>query len=312
MRAEALREFSTLETVIFNHNRRDICMDTIGLIGLGNMGLPVAKRLRDVGRELLAFDISDARLGQARDLGAGSARSAEEVARACNVVLLSLPTPAVVRTVVPQLVGTRDNLCVIDLSTNDPATARDMAEVLARAGGRYIDAPVSGGPSRATSGELSVMVGGDDDAVAAVRPLLAQIGKQVEHVGPPGCGCIAKLLNNYVALWNMAGVSQAFLAARSMGISPDRLYDVMNRSSGQSYSLSRNFPKIRNQDFAPNFSLDLAEKDLRLALDLMNQAGLKVFAEADLRGLFANSARAGGGRDVAAIYETLTAQGAPA
>lgn len=285
-------------------------METIGLIGLGNMGLPVAKRLRGVGRELLVFDTSDARLAQARELGATSARSAEEVARACDLVVLSLPTPTVVRAVVAQLAAAHDNFCVIDLSTNDPATAREMAALLARSGGRYLDAPVSGGPSRAATGELSMMVGGDEDAVATVRPLLAQIGKQVEHVGPPGCGCIAKLLNNYVALWNMVGVSQAFLAASAMGIPADRLYDVMNRSSGQSYSLARNFPKIRAQDFAPNFALDLAEKDLRLALDLMNQAGLKAFAEAELRALFETSAREGGSRDVAAIHQTLAAQGA--
>lgn len=285
-------------------------MDSIGLVGVGNMGLPVARRLRGLGHAILAFDTSDARLAQASELGVTAARSSDEVARSCEVVVLSLPTPAVVRRVVAQLVGgATDRFCVIDLSTNDPATAREMAELVARAGGRYIDAPVSGGPSRAETGELTLMVGGDDDAVAAVRPLLVQIGKQVEHVGPAGCGCIAKLLNNYVALWNMAGVSQAFLAAAALGISLDSLYDVMNRSSGQSYSLTRNFPKIRAQDFAPNFALDLAQKDLRLALDLMKQAGVNVFAEGELRGLFEASARTGGGRDVAAIYETLAAKG---
>jgi 3-hydroxyisobutyrate dehydrogenase len=288
-------------------------MDRIGLIGLGNMGLPVAKRLRGVGRELLAFDTSKERLAQAVELGAAAAASAADVAKACDVVVLSLPTPAIVRQVVPQLLGSpRDGFCVVDLSTNDPTTAREMAGLVAKAGGRYVDAPVSGGPTRAATGELSLMAGGDDDAVEAVRPLLAQIGKQVEHVGPAGCGCIAKLLNNYVALWNMAGVSQAFLAASAMGISLDRLYDVMNRSSGQSYSLSRNFPKIRSKDFSPNFALDLAEKDLRLAIELMHQAGLKTFAESELRGLFETSAREGGSRDVAAIYETLAAQGARA
>lgn len=282
----------------------------IGLIGLGNMGLPVAKRLRGVGREILAFDTSDARLAQASELGVTAARSPAEVAKACDVIVLSLPTPAVVRQVVPQLVeSARDGFCVVDLSTNDPATAREMAQLVAQAGGRYIDAPVSGGPARAATGELSVMVGGDDGAVAEMRPLLAEIGKQVEHVGPAGCGCIAKLLNNYVALWNMAGVSQAFLAASAMDISLDRLYDVMNRSSGQSYSLTRNFPKIRAKDFSPNFALDLAEKDLRLALDLMNQAGLKAFAEDELRALFESSSNAGAARDVAAIYETLAAKG---
>ena len=286
-------------------------MNRIGLIGVGNMGLPVAKRLRAVGRELLAFDTSKARLAAVAQLGASTASSVAEVAKECDVIVLSLPTPAVVRQVVPQLLGSaRDGFCVIDLSTNDPAAAREMSALVAGAGGRYIDAPVSGGPSRAATGELSLMAGGDDEAVAAVRPLLDEIGKQVEHVGPAGCGCIAKLLNNYVALWNMTGVSQAFLAASAMGISLDRLYEVMNRSSAQSYSLSRNFPKIRSQDFSPNFTLDLAEKDLRLAIELMNQTGLKTFAESELCGLFERSAREGGGRDVAAIYATLAAQGA--
>ncbi len=285
-------------------------MSAVGLIGLGNMGLPVAKRLLGQGRDMLAFDIAARQLASAVEIGAAAAQSVAAVARSCEVVILSLPTPTVVRAVVPQILASaRAGLCIVDLSTNDPATARDMAALTAAARCRYIDAPVSGGPSRAATGELTLMVGGDDDAVASVRPLLAQIGKQVEHVGPAGCGCIAKLLNNYVALWNMAGVSQAFLAASKMGISIDRLHDVMCRSSGQSYSLSRNFPKIRSQDFSANFSLSLAEKDLRLALDLMNAAGHKTFAEDQLRQLFERSAQAGGERDVAAIYQTLASQG---
>lgn len=286
-------------------------MPAVVLIGLGNMGLPVARRLRGVGREIVAFDTSEARLAQAVELGATAARSTAEAAAAGNLIVLSLPTPAAVRQVVPQVVqGARGRYRVVDLSTNDPTTAREMARLVADGGGRYIDAPVSGGPSRAATGELSVMAGGDEDAVADVKPLLSQIGKQVEHVGPPGCGCIAKLLNNYVALWNMAGASQALLAAEAVGISIDRLYDVMNRSSGQSYSLTRNFPKIRSKDFSPNFALDLAEKDLRLALELMNQAGPATFAERELRELFASSVRAGPARDVAAIYETLAGRGA--
>jgi 3-hydroxyisobutyrate dehydrogenase-like beta-hydroxyacid dehydrogenase len=285
-------------------------MSTIGLIGLGNMGLPVARRLRGLGRDIVAFDTSTERMAQAAQCGARSASSADEVAGSCEVIVLSLPKPAVVRTVVAQIApALRDGACVVDLSTNDPATSREMAALVAQHGGSYIDAPVSGGPSRAATGELTLMVGGADDAVARVRPVLAEIGKQVEHVGLAGCGCIAKLLNNYVALWNMAGVSQAFLAASSLDISLDRLYDVMNRSSAQSYSLARNFPKIRSGDFSPNFALDLAEKDLRLALELMHQAGSSTFAEDALRGLFESSARADPARDVAAIYQTLAEQG---
>ena len=112
-------------------------MNRIGLIGVGNMGLPVAKRLRAVGRELLAFDTSKARLAAVAQLGASTASSVAEVAKECDVIVLSLPTPAVVRQVVPQLLGSaRDGFCVIDLSTNDPATAREMAALVAGAGGR--------------------------------------------------------------------------------------------------------------------------------------------------------------------------------
>jgi len=286
-------------------------MPTIGMIGLGNMGLPIATRLRSLGHTLRAFDLSQDRMAQAVRAGVEPAGSNVQVAQSCDLIALSLPTPSVVRQVLSQVAtAVRPGTCFIDLSTNDPATAREMAQLVTKAGGHYIDAPVSGGPSRAATGELSVMAGAEDSAMAQARPLLQQIGKQVEHVGPPGCGCIAKLLNNYVALWNMVGVSQAFTAAQAVGISMDRLYEVMNRSSGQSYSLTRNFPKIRAQDFSPNFALDLAEKDLRLALELMNQAGLETFAQDELRGLFESSARAGPTRDVAAIYETLASRGA--
>ena len=285
---------------------------TLGLIGLGNMGLPVAARLVAQGRTVRVWDASPAQRDRAGARGSVAADSAMQVAKECAVIVLSLPTPSVVRTVMADLLEhIPTGRIVIDLSTNDPGTAQEMAAAAAAHGVAYIDSPVSGGPSRAATGELTLMVGGDEAAVQSVRPLLAQIGKQVEYVGPAGCGCIAKLLNNYVALWGMIGVSQAFLAASALNISTDRLYDVMSRSSGQSYSLSRNFPKIRSGDFSPNFSLTLAEKDLRLALQLMNDAGLTSFAEKDVRALFETSAHERGDKDVAAIYQTLAAMTTP-
>lgn len=289
-------------------------MDTValGLIGLGNMGLPVAARLASQGRQVLVYDANTAQRERAVDAGAMHAASAAQVAQECGVIVLSLPTPTVVRSVVTDLLRHASaGSVIVDLSTNDPGTAREMATAAAACGVAYIDSPVSGGPARAATGELTLMVGGDEPVVKSVWPILVAIGKQVEHVGPVGCGCIAKLLNNYVALWGMIGVSQAFLAASSMNISSDRLYEVMARSSGQSYALSRNFPKIRSGDFSPNFSLTLAEKDLRLALQLMNDAGLTSFAEEEVRALFETSAQQRGDKDVAAIYETLAARGAP-
>jgi 3-hydroxyisobutyrate dehydrogenase len=280
--------------------------DGLGLIGLGNMGLPVARRLIACGRAVLAFDACVEPLNRAIKAGAKGAMSIQQIGAECRIIVLSLPTPDAVRHVMAELLAYVAAGCVIiDLSTNDPHTAQAMSQAAAARAVAYIDAPVSGGPSRAVTGELTLMIGGDEAAVQSVWLVLSDIGKQVEHVGSAGCGCIAKLLNNYVALWGMVGVSQAFLAASKMAISPDRLYEVMNKSSAQSYSLNRNFPKIRKGDFSPNFSIALADKDLRLALNLMNDAGFTPFAEKELRSLFAMTACADPDKDVAAIYETL-------
>ncbi|MCE9661038.1 MAG: NAD(P)-dependent oxidoreductase [Burkholderiales bacterium] len=275
-------------------------------MGLGNMGNPVAARLIQCGHRLLAYDANAEQLNSASALGADLARSADEVAQGCQTILLSLPNPTVVREVVDGLIE-RGNpgLVIVDLSTNDPQTARDLDRSAVARNMSYIDAPVSGGPSRALTGELSVMVGGNEQAVEGIRGLLSDLGTQVEHVGPAGSGSIAKLLNNFVALWGMVGVSQAFLAAEALDVSLDRLYDVMSRSSGRSYSLDRNFPKIKNRDFSPKFTLTLAQKDLRLGLDLMRSVGLKAFAEADLRALFSVAAQGDAEMDVAVIHERL-------
>ena len=279
----------------------------VGLVGLGNMGAPVAQRLLKRGHEVIAFDLSAARLVEAKSHGAAVAADACDVARQCfGAVVLSLPNPKAVRSVVETLAenGVK-GLVIIDLSTNDPATAQQMSKLAAQHGMSYIDAPVSGGPSRALTGELTTMVGGEADAVNRVHSLLSDIAAQVEHVGPAGSGSIAKLLNNYVALWNMVGVSQAFLAASKMGIDLERLYQVMAKSSGRSYSLDRNYPKIRDGQFKPNFALALAEKDLTLALNLMKSTGFPVFAESSLRKLFDSSDANQGALDVAVIYERL-------
>lgn len=281
-----------------------------GLIGLGNMGAPVAQRLLQRGHAVLAFDTSAARLEEAKSHGARVAPDTGEVARQCGTVVLSLPNPKAVRSVTESIVenGSKGTV-IVDLSTNDPATAQQMSKLAAQRGMSYIDAPVSGGPSRALTGELTTMVGGDDAAVSQVKPLLSDIAAQVEHVGPAGSGSIAKLLNNYVALWGMVGVSQAFLSASKMDIDPERLYQVMAKSSGRSYSLDRNYPKIREGQFKPNFALALAHKDLSLALDLMKGTGLPVFAESLLRKLFDPSDPRQAALDVAVIYERLRDMG---
>jgi 3-hydroxyisobutyrate dehydrogenase-like beta-hydroxyacid dehydrogenase len=286
-----------------------MALGAVGFIGLGNMGEPMARRLLDCGNALVAFDIQADPLKRLAELGATTAASPGDVARGCAVVFMSLPEPQVVRRVGAELIEHgAAGLIIVDFSTNDPDTASYLHMEAQKRSIDYVDAPVSGGPSRAASGELTLMVGGAAGAVERVRPLLQNLGPQVQHVGPAGSGGVAKLLNNFVAIWGMVGVSQALVAASVLGISLDNLYEVMAKSSGRSYSLDRNFPKIRDEDYSPNFSLKLAAKDMRLALELMNSAGLSTFAGADLERLFNYAIERGDqDKDVAVLHNALSA-----
>ena len=279
----------------------------LGLIGIGNIGFAAASRLLSLGHTLAVYDTNRSAVERAIQLGATAAASPSDLARDCQIVLLSLPSPDVVAAVASEVVAHgQAGLVIVDLSTNDPQTARRIHEAARARSIAYVDAPVSGGPSRARTGELTIMAGGEEDAVDRVRPVLEALAKQVEYAGASGSGATAKLLNNFVAIWGMIGVSQAFLAASSLGVSQQRLYEIMAKSSGRSYSLDRNFPKIRDQNFAPDFSLDLAEKDMRLAVQLMNDAGFDAFAQGQIHTLFARTGEGdGGSKDIAAMYGTL-------
>ncbi len=280
----------------------------LGLIGAGNIGLAVAGRLVGLGHQLTVHDTNPAALERATALGAAAASLATLV-RDSRLVLLSLPTPGVAAAVGHEVIaGGQPGLVIVDLSTNDPQTARKLHAAAAARALAYIDAPVSGGPSRARTGELTMMVGGDAAVVERIRPMLTDIARQVEYAGESGSGATAKLLNNFVAIWGMIGVSQAFLAAAALGVSQQRMYEIMAKSSARSYALDRNFPKIRDENYKPDFSIDLGEKDMRLAVQLMHDAGYDAFAQDQIRALFTRAGEgAGGARDLAAIHLALSA-----
>lgn len=279
---------------------------TIGFIGLGNMGKPMAEQIAGSGRPVLVFDRDPARAAAVSGANVQIADVIEQVAQVCDMILLSLPTPAVAQAVVRELLDdATPDLLIVDFSTNDPQTSRELGAMATQCRASYIDAPLSGGPSRAATAQLTTMVGGDVAAVKRAWPVLQRVATEVIHVGPPGSGSVAKLLNNFVAIWNMIGVSQAFLAASALQIPLENLYQVMSKSSGRSYSLDRNYPKIRDWDFTANFSAELAEKDFRLALDMFRDAGLPAVAEEQLMALFKTAARKHGQQDVAAIHQLL-------
>lgn len=276
-------------------------MARVAFIGLGTMGLPMARSLLAAGHDVVPVDADRDR---AALVGAPAATPAEAAA-AADVALLSLPTPAAVEAVVLGSAGVREGaargFAVVDMSTSPPALARRLEAELAPAGIESLDAPVSGGPRGAEDATLTVMVGGSREAFERLCPLLEALGSLVVHVGAAGAGQAAKLCNNLIAGATMTAVAEACALAEREGIEAATLYDLLTRSTGDSRVLRTRFPIAgvteshpASRGFAPLFALDLMAKDLELALELaaargvdarVGSASLACYREAQNRGL---------------------------
>ena len=289
-------------------------MTRVAFIGLGTMGLPMARNLFAAGHELVAVDADPAR---AALLGAPVAATPAEAAEACDVAVLSLPSPAAVEDVVLGPSGLRagapGGFAVADMSTGPPALARTLAAELGRVGIDSLDAPVSGGPRGAEAASLTVMVGGSREAFAARRPLLEALGSLVVHVGPAGAGQAAKLCNNLIAGATMVAIAEACAVAEREGIDPAVLYDLLIRSTGDSRVLRTRFPlegvsseHPASRDYEPLFSLDLMAKDLELALALAAAHGVDAPVATTSRDRYREAQERGaGGLDYSAVYAAL-------
>jgi 3-hydroxyisobutyrate dehydrogenase len=289
-------------------------MTRVAFIGLGTMGLPMARNLLAAGHELVAVDADP---GRAAELGASVAATPSEAAAASEVALLSLPSPEAVDEVVLGAFGLRvgapHGFTVIDMSTGPPALARKLAAELGRAGVDCLDAPVSGGPRGAETGTLTIMIGGRPEAVATQRSLLGDLGSLVVHVGPAGAGQAAKLCNNLVAGATMVAIAEASAVAEREGIDPAILYDVLTRSTGDSRVLRTRFPVAgvspehpASHGYEPLFSLDLMAKDLDLALELAAAHGVTARVASTSRERYREAQTRGAGRlDYSAVYTAL-------
>jgi 3-hydroxyisobutyrate dehydrogenase len=275
-------------------------MARVAFIGLGTMGLPMARNLLAAGHEVVWCDLDPAR-GQALG-GADAARSPAEAADGAEVAILSLPGPEAVELVAGEL--PRDVL-LVDMSTGPPALARRLAQRFDSA----LDAPVSGGPRGAESASLTIMVGGRGEDFARAEPLLQKLGRPV-HVGGPGAGQAAKLCNNLIAGATMAAVAEACALATAEGLDPATLYGLLTSSTGDSRVLRTRFPLAGadpahpvSSGYEPLFALDLIAKDLALASALADEQDVSVpVAEAALDAYRAAQARGLGRLDYSAVY----------
>ncbi len=292
-------------------------MTTVGFIGVGNMGGPMARNLLKAGLEVTAFDVSPAALKPVVEAGAKEARVAGQAVANADVVITMLPAGSHVRSVYLEqenllAVAGRDTL-LIDCSTIDVESARAVHKATGDDGFDFLDAPVSGGVGGAEAGTLTFMCGGSEKAFERARPILEKMGKRVVHAGGPGAGQAAKICNNMLLAISMIGTCEAFVLGEKLGLEPQKLFEIMSAASGQCWSLTSYCPvpgpvptSPANRGYQGGFATALMLKDLKLAQTAAQSAGATtpLGAEAaQLYGLFAANGQSH--TDFSAIIQLL-------
>ena len=296
-------------------------MTSIAFIGLGNMGLPMAKNLVQAGHTVSGFDVGAAARAAGAEAGITVENAIAEVVGEAEVVITMLPAGPQVRAVYAGdagvLAAATAGTLLIDCSTIDVETARDVAGLAEARELPMLDAPVSGGVGGAAAGSLTFMVGGNEAAFARAEPILACMGKTIVHAGAAGTGQAAKICNNMMLGIQMISVCEAMALAEKLGLDQQKLFDISAKASGQCWSLTTYCPvpgpvpsSPANHAYQPGFSAAMMLKDLRLAQAAAQAVGAAtpLGAEAaQLYTLFASAANEG--LDFSAIMKMI--QGRP-
>jgi len=241
-------------------------MKTIGFIGLGIMGKPMARNLVQAGYDLIVHDLSQASVKELVELGAKAGTNPRKVAEQCELLLTMLPNSPHVRAVMlgddGVIHGAHDGLIAVDMSSIDPLEARAIADELGKKGIPMLDAPVSGGEEKAENGQLAFMVGGDQAIFDKVLPILDIMGGSITRVGDIGAGNIAKLANQSIVAVNIAIVAEALTLAKKAGVDPDAVFQAIRGGLAGSSCMNDKAPRMLTGDFAPGFKIKLHAKDL--------------------------------------------------
>lgn len=252
---------------------------TIGFIGLGVMGEPMCGHLaRRSGKAVLAYDLRNEPLARLAEFGVKGA-TPEQLARDCEVIIMSLPDGKAMQAVVAQLEPhLKPGQCVVDTSTSSVAATREIGARLTAKGVMFADAPVARTREAAASGKLAIMVGATDETFAHVKDILETMGTDVSHCGPIGCGQVLKILNNMLVFENTHALAEAIAIGRRNGVEPDTLLRILATGSGDSFILHNHGMKAMVPEVYPDraFSVKYSIKDLSYALEMADEAGLKV------------------------------------
>lgn len=259
-----------------------------GMIGLGNMGGRIARRIRDGDLPIRGFDVSEE---QAAGSGVDPVRSVAALAEAVDVVFLSLPDSSVIESVVFDEGGlassVRSGQVVVDLSTASPSSSVRIHDRLAEAGAAFLDAGISGGAAAAEKGALTLMVGGDASVLDRIRPILQTFSTGVHHMGVPGSGHTAKVLNNFLNGVNLAATAEVMVAAKQAGLDLAQFLEVVNTSSGVNFATLNRFPRIVDGDYLEGgLTSRLMAKDIRLYLEFLQEVSVTSFCGPACLGAF--------------------------
>ncbi len=296
-------------------------MARIGFIGLGNMGAPMAANLVKAGHQVSGYDINQAALRALEAAGGKVATSAAEAARGAEFVITMLPAGQHVREVWLHQGGLVEAVkdsgpLLIDCSTIDVASAREVTEAARQAGLAMLDAPVSGGTVGATNGTLTFMVGGTEEAFARGLPILQAMGKNIFLAGEAGAGQAAKICNNMMLAINMVGVAEGFLLAQKLGLDWNKLHQITSTATSQSWALSNYCPAPgpvpaapSNRDYAPGFMAALMLKDVKLSQEAADATGSPTPLAAHALQFYQAVVDAGdGAKDFSVVFRWLAGQ----
>ena len=275
--------------------------EKVGFIGLGLMGLPMARNLRRGGYELVVLDVGRGRVQEIVSEGAATAASPKAVADQSDIVITMLPDSADVASVIGNeggvLEGINPGALVIDMSSISPVVTRQLATRIEAAGASMLDAPVSGGDVGAIQGTLSIMVGGEEADFARARPLFELMGKTIVHVGGTAAGQVTKAANQVVVGIVIAAVSEALLLGSRGGVAPEKILDVLGGGLAGNKVMEVKREKYLSHDFAPGFRAELHHKDLGIALSAAREYGLVLPLTAIVDQLFHAMKRKGWGKE---------------
>ncbi len=296
-------------------------MATIGFIGLGNMGGPMAANLVKAGHTVTGYDLNPAALAALAQAGGRTADSAATAVAGASVVITMLPAGEHVREVYLHQGGlievTKDaGALLIDCSTIDVDSARTVTAAAEEAGLAMLDAPVSGGTAGAQNGTLTFMVGGSGEAFSRGEAVLQAMGKNIFHAGGPGAGQAVKICNNMMLAINMVGVSEGFLLAQKLGLDWGKLHQICATATANSWALSNYCPAPgpvpaapSNRDYAPGFAAALMVKDVKLSQAAAQASGSPTPLAAKALEFYQQVVEAGdGGRDFSVVFRWLAGQ----